>query len=308
MIVPSHVDKDPCSEIPDTWQLISVQPHGESFWATTGHIIVEADGSEKPFFVKLLSSDIGRRMVESEYESAKAISTVCPTFVPAAIGFGSLRGTPDVHFFIATFFEMGDQMPAIELFAKRLALLHQSDSPNGKFGFHLETYNGNLSQATQWEDSWEIFFAKSLRRALDHEIAAKGHDDEFATLIPQIFDVVIPRLLRPLESEGRRVRPVLVHGDLWYANSGVDANGQPVVFDACCFYAHNECRLCETPCHTSVLTELSGRRVWPVDARLQQIWAGLSRLLSLNDSKIGPGRGLRRSFGALQAVSRTRFL
>ncbi len=93
----------------------------------------------------------------------------------------------------------------------------------------------------EWEDSWEVFFTRSLKQALDLEIKARGHDAEIDELIPVIFNIVIPRLLRPLEADGRSVKPSLVHGDLWYANSGVDAEtGGSVIFDACCFYAHNE--------------------------------------------------------------------
>jgi protein-ribulosamine 3-kinase len=117
-------------------------------------------------------------------------------------------------------------------------------SPTGKFGFHIQTYAGNLPQYTEWEDGWESFFTKSMRQALDLEIKAKGYDSEFDDLIPILFDTVIPRLLRPLESDGRRVKPSLVHGDLWFANSGIDADSdEPLIFDACCFYAHNECTL-----------------------------------------------------------------
>lgn len=136
-----------------------------------------------------------------------------------------------------------EQMPDPEKFTARLAELHQkSHSPTGKFGFHVTTYSGYLPQYTQWEESWEVFFSKSLRVALDLEIKTKGYDAEFDVLVPVIFDRVIPRLLRPLESEDRSVEPTLVHGDLWYGNSGVDkASGECLVFDACCFYAHHEC-------------------------------------------------------------------
>jgi protein-ribulosamine 3-kinase len=80
--------------------------------------------------------------------------------------------------------------------------------------------------------------------ALKLELDAKGPDPEFDMLVPALFDKVIPRLLRPLESEGRSVKPSLVHGDLWFANSGIDVDtGESLIFDACCFYAHTECEL-----------------------------------------------------------------
>ena len=62
-------------------------------------------------------------------------------------------------------------------------------------------------------------------------------------MIPILFDKVIPLLLRPLENDGRSVKPCLVHGDLWFANSGIDiTTNKSLVFDACSFDAHNECK------------------------------------------------------------------
>lgn len=83
---------------------------------------------------------------------------------------------------------------------------------------------------------------KNMKQVLELELETKGPDPEFDMLVPALFDKVIPRLLRPLESEGRSVKPSLVHGDLWYANSGIDVvTDESLVFDACSFYAHNEC-------------------------------------------------------------------
>lgn len=134
-------------------------------------------------------------------------------------------------------------MPEPHQFAALLSTLHQkSVSPTDKFGFHITTCAGNLPQYVGWEDSWETFFAKSMRWALDLEIERKGRSEELDILSRALFDKVIPRLLRPLENEGQTVKPSLVHGDLWYANAGLDVDsGQPLVFDACCFFAHNEC-------------------------------------------------------------------
>lgn len=234
--------------LPEGCRVSSVVPHGFSFWATSGTIEVElTSGESQKFFVKVLNGDQGKNAAQSEFESMKAIHAVCPTFVPEPIAWGALSGSLDTHFYLCEHRDMKDAketMPDPLEFTANLAALHQkSISPTGKFGFHLETYFGYLPQATNWEDSWEVYFSKSLRRALDHEIAAKGNDPELDELAPIIFNKVIPRLLRPLETDGRSVKPSLVHGDLWYANSGVDKNtGASLIFDACCSYAHNECQ------------------------------------------------------------------
>lgn len=183
-------------------------------------------------------------MLIGEFESMKEIHKQMPEFVPKPIAWGSYASAPDTHFILMEYKEMILDIPDPEKFTARLSSLHQkSTSPNGMFGFHVTTYAGNLPQYTEWESSWEIFFAKSMRQALDLEIKAKGYDPEFDVLIPTLFDKVIPRLLRPLETEGRSIKPSLVHGDLWFGNAGIDSeSSQPLVFDACCFFAHNECK------------------------------------------------------------------
>lgn len=183
-------------------------------------------------------------MVMSEFESMKALYSCVPKFVPKPRAWGTYTSVPDTHFFLCEFRDMmEDYMPDPHEFAALLSAVHQkSKSPNGKFGFHVTTFAGNLPQSVQWEDSWETFFAKSMRQALDLEMERKGPSEELDVLSQALFSKVIPRLLRPLESEGRTVKPSLIHGDLWYANSGIDVEtGETLVFDACCFYAHNEC-------------------------------------------------------------------
>lgn len=236
---------DQHQELPKGCQVVSTEGHGVSFWANTGRIDVElADGTPQSFFIKVISKELGKNMVHGEFESMKAIYTLLPDFAPKPIAWGTYGTILDTHFFLCQYREMMEEMPDPHKFSARLAALHQnSKSPNGQFGFHTTTYSGNLPQMNEWEENWETYFTKSMRWALKVELEAKGPDPEFEVLVPVLFDKVIPRLLRPLESEGRSVKPSLVHGDLWYANSGIDANtGESLIFDACCFYAHSECK------------------------------------------------------------------
>lgn len=232
--------------LPKSSRVVSAVRYGVSFWTTTGRIDVDSvDGKCQSFFIKIISNEHGLSMARGEYESMAAIYAVTPDFAPRPISYGTYKTNKETHFFLCEYREMKPAiMPEPTSFGAGLADLHKdSVSPEGKFGFHITTYSGNLPQKNDWEDSWEVFFTRNMRWALECEIAAKGHDPQFDILVPVIFGKVIPRLLRPLESEGRSVKPSLVHGDLWYANSGVDAKtNMPLVFDACCFYAHNECR------------------------------------------------------------------
>ncbi|KAI4162901.1 MAG: hypothetical protein LQ342_003412 [Letrouitia transgressa] len=234
--------------LPKGSRVTSTEPHGISFWSNTGRIDVELEetGSSQSFFIKVISGELGRNMMHGEYESMRAIHALVPNFVPEPVAWGTYTSVPDTHFFLCEYREMMDEMPADpHQFTAALAALHQNSRPppetEGKFGFHITTYSGNLPQVVEWEASWEIFFAKSMKLALELELKAKGPHPDFDVLVPILFEKVIPRLLRPLESEGRSVKPSLIHGDLWFANSGVDVDmTSSLIFDACCFYAHNE--------------------------------------------------------------------
>ena len=64
---------------------------------------------------------------------------------------------------------------------------------------------------------------------------------DFDVVCQLTLEKVVPRLLLPLQSEGRSIKPCLVHGDCWDGNTAMDLkSGGAFVFDACSFYGHNE--------------------------------------------------------------------
>lgn len=138
-----------------------------------------------------------------------------------------------------------DNLPSPHKFAQRLARLHQTTtSPNGKYGFPIATLQGLVPQFAEWTDTWEEFFSRSLQNLVRNEEKAQGPDPGMQQLVRATFKKVIPRLLRPLETGGRSIRPCLVHGDTWDSNVATDLDtNNPVIFDSTCIYAHNECKL-----------------------------------------------------------------
>ena len=78
---------------------------------------------------------------------------------------------------------------------------------------------------------------------------AQGPDNQLRDLFRQTMDKVVPRLLRPLETGDRQIEPSLVHGDLYSGNVSIDAeDGRPMLYDAACLYAHNECKASQLYC------------------------------------------------------------
>ena len=106
-------------------------------------------------------------MCEGEFESLKAMHAVVPTFIPIVYAWGPLKKGPG-YFLLAEFREVGQQPPDPPKLTMRLAELHKnSESPTGKFGFHVTTCHGNLPQYVGWEESWTVMFSKILSRAMD---------------------------------------------------------------------------------------------------------------------------------------------
>ncbi|EEP82372.1 conserved hypothetical protein [Uncinocarpus reesii 1704] len=123
-------------------------------------------------------------------------------------------------------------------------------SPEGKFGFHVTTHLANVPVNNTWNASWEAFWAQQMKSLLDREEDVRGHNDELSALKVAFFENVIPRLLRPLESGGRRIKPCLVHSDLWPGNIQHRAEGSNLcLFDSCAYWGHHEVDLaiCRNP-------------------------------------------------------------
>lgn len=183
-------------------------------------------------------------MVSGEYFSQSTLYAAVPDFTPKPYAWGTYAADPNIHFFLCAFVNMDeDELPNVQKVAQGLANLHRSlVSPTGKYGFPVATLQGRVPQFVQWTDTWEEFFSCSFLRLCVNEEAAQGLDPEMRTLEEAIFRKVIPRLLRPLETGGRSIRPVLVHGDIWDGNVATDLDtNNPVIFDSTCIFAHNEC-------------------------------------------------------------------
>jgi fructosamine-3-kinase len=183
--------------------------------------------------------------MHAEFTSMTAIHSIVPTLVPQVIAWGSYETVDNVHFLLCEFREMRDGLPDLNKFPSLVAQLHRnSASPNGKFGFEMATFHGQTAIDHGWSDTWEEYFARTTRVLFVKEQDVRGHNEEMAKLSRPFFDEVIPRLLTPLNTGTVKIKPALIHGDLWHGNAATDAaSGEPIIFDAASFYAHNECML-----------------------------------------------------------------
>ncbi|RPB25117.1 hypothetical protein L211DRAFT_856999 [Terfezia boudieri ATCC MYA-4762] len=252
MLIAQLTELDPAVQnvLPIGTTLLSIKKHGLSLWAST--FKVETMGPEcKPanYFLKCSLGERGRLMMEGEFEGSKAIHAVSPNFCPRPVAAGKLS-FEDAYFYICEFIEMTEESPPFDswTFCSKLAHLHKNGkSPTGMYGFHVTTCNGWIPQLNTWEQSWATFFRKGFIYLLD-----MAYKNNYIYPRPQGMDehldvflnVVIPRLLLPLETGGNSIEPSLVHGDLWFGNAATTAEGnKPMIFDGAVFYAHNEYEL-----------------------------------------------------------------
>lgn len=137
---------------------------------------------------------------------------------------------------------MVDELPPASELDEVFSRLHENTvSPNGKFGFQMTT-SQTTGLPNTWFDTWEEFFTTTFLGVVRLEQSIQGRSDELQQLTDETWAKVIPRLLRPMETNGRSVKPVLVHGDLWHGNTAVEINtGKTILFYCARFYGHDEC-------------------------------------------------------------------
>ena len=154
-------------------------------------------------------------MAEGEYASMHALYSVAPDMIPKPLGWGTLEANPNGHFFLCEFINLANEIPDPSSICKALADLHRRSiamSPNGMFGFEVTTCNGTFPQDNRWNESWEAFFAQQMRGAFEAEQEVHGISEDYQRLLPALFEKVIPRLLRPLETGDNSIKPALIHG------------------------------------------------------------------------------------------------
>ncbi|KAF2754716.1 hypothetical protein EJ05DRAFT_130934 [Pseudovirgaria hyperparasitica] len=205
------------------------------------------DAEHHSYFLKLARGNTGWEALRGEHESTRLIYSLQRDLTPTPMTWGTLMSDRNTHFYLCTYHDFQPGLaPDPETFSRQLAELHVKSASLGerRFGFHVPTYNGDIRQRNSWERRWETFFAKGLQSAFDLHNERAGYVEELEAVEHDLFKIVVPRLLRPLESDGRRIMPGLIHGDLWHENTAVErGSGRTMIFDAASFWGHNEYEL-----------------------------------------------------------------
>ncbi|KAL3259170.1 hypothetical protein ABHI18_005488 [Aspergillus niger] len=258
-----RVNTNVASQFPPGSQIVSAIRFGTPAWTTTARLSVKNNnGIEKLYFLKCAAGDTGRLLIQGEFNAQCELYRTMPAFVPKPYSWGEIdQSEPKTYFFLSEFVNMADRIPEPYQLCTKLARLHrESVSPTGMFGFHITTCQGNTPQNVSWESSWTIFFSKLLRHVLGRDSAVNG-------------------------AEGRKVKPCLIHADLWEGNTGTSPEtGNIYIFDSAAFYAHNEMETANWRCnynkiHDQVYTRTYLRHFAPSEP--EQEWDDRNRMYSV---------------------------
>jgi protein-ribulosamine 3-kinase len=282
------LDQSLIAEFPPGSRIVNVNRFGTSAWTTIARLSVEhPDGGVKLYFLKCALNETGRYMMEGEFNAMSELYQTMPEFIPKPYSWGKYHiEQPETYFFLSEFINMSHGMPDPNQLCSKLAQLHRkSVSPTGKFGFHVTTCQGNTPQQVSWESSWAIFFSKLLTHVLNLDVETNGTWEDFNTLARRAIESVIPRLIGAVETQGRTIKPCLIHADLWEGNTGTSyETGSIYLFDSAAFYAHNEMEIGDWRCHynkihNKVYTQTYLRHFAPSEPREE--WDDRNRMYSV---------------------------
>lgn len=193
-----------------------------------------------------VAGDLGKRQLEGEFTGLTELHKLAPEFVVRPISWGRLEDVDITSYFLLLEFRnLTAGLPDPAKLGARLAEMHErSQSPNGMFGFGIQTYDGARLQCVAWDPSWTSFFSKLLAEARRQDTETNGVWPAMDLVFARVQSHLIPRLIGALEQNGNSIKPCLIHGDLWDGNVATDVDsGDPIIFDCGVYYAHNEMEL-----------------------------------------------------------------
>jgi len=192
-------------------------------------------GGQDPVFLKMNRPE-RIAMFESEMLGLKLLRATGVIRVPRPYGVGQVDGC---SMLVMEGIELRTQAgpSGQSTLGKKLANLHGTGSPNGKFGAAFDNYIGATEQANSWNDSWADFFVENRLRFQMQLAAQNGRPfSQAERLLDRVHQML--SIHQPV--------PSLLHGDLWSGNVGFDEQGSPVIFDPATYYGDAECDMAFT--------------------------------------------------------------
>jgi len=221
----THIEvNEICDELGETYPKSIEQVHGGDI-----HSAWQIVFSNKKLFLK--KNNRNKKILEFEKYCLQNLRNYINQenlVIPEVIAYKNIK---NIEILIIEWIDM-DNFDQKKL-GKGLGELHlkSSESNPKMFGSPVEGFIGTTDQKKGWEDNWidcflnlriipQLLILKST--ILDKEIANKVKEKIKSELLNH----------KPIN--------VLVHGDLWSGNAGMDKSGRGVIFDPASWWADNE--------------------------------------------------------------------
>jgi len=192
-------------------------------------------GRGRAFFVKLNAP--GRAdMFSAEAAGLEEIARSRTVRVPRPVCYGA---NSKASWLVLEHLELrpGDDRSMSEL-GRRLARMHRVTAR--QHGWDRDNTIGATPQANARSGDW-IGFWRERRFGFQLKLAAsKGHGGR----LTESGERLLERL--PAFFAGHAAPPSLLHGDLWSGNAGLEAGGDPVIYDPAVYYGDREADLAMT--------------------------------------------------------------
>ena len=179
------------------------------------------------FFVKVNRADTFDRFIK-EVDGLQLLAAANAFRVPSVIELDTFE---DKSFLVLEYIEIFNQGEATRL-ADSLAKLHLVSFES--FGLKSDNYIGSSMQSNSICSNWVEFFTEQRLGIqlewLKHKYSVKSLVTNATRLLDQI----------PVFFDGYKVKPSLVHGDLWQGNYGFTQSAKPVTYDPAVYYGDHE--------------------------------------------------------------------
>ncbi|KAF4772462.1 hypothetical protein HAV15_009097 [Penicillium sp. str.  len=198
-------------------EVVAACPYGSSSKSRTARVTVRLhDGSLKDYFLRCTksSSDMA---IQAEFNSLQMLYTANPEAVPRPHKWG---------------------------LSMQLARIHQVSQRTDKFGCDEPRHQAGICLAPARYSRWADCFRSLIITFLNQDIAVNEKWPAYEAAFEVLICRTIPRLLLPLQNNGRQILPTLVHGNLSAKHTRIRfSDGMPVLFRPHAMYAHQEYEL-----------------------------------------------------------------
>ena len=187
------------------------------------------EAEEQKYFL-LVQPNTSKEFFIAEAEGLKYLQEAGIT-VPEVYHFDDING--DAYLLISYLEEGGAK--DYRALAKTIARMHQTHSPNEKFGYPHPHQGGDMIFDNAWTNSWIELFVDRRLDVLRDELVHNGKwNSERENTYEQVREVIVDEL------ENHPNQPSLLHGDLWGGNHMFLTDGEPALFDPAPFYGDRE--------------------------------------------------------------------